>query len=121
LLASPGFAPLPEMTTLFQPTFRNPVYLSLGQRNVFTLKKNIDIRFEAYIMAPYREILQDQNQSASWGPAFSKLNYAGAAFLIYQSPIGPVSISYAYYGKEEKPYSFFLNIGYILFNRESLK
>jgi len=120
LLASPSFAPLPEMTTLFQPTFRNPVYAAAGQRNVISFSKNLDFRLEGYIMAPYRELLQDQYLKAFYGPVFSKFYYMVSGSLIYQSPIGPLSISYSYYNHEQKPFSFFLNLGYILFNRESL-
>ena len=121
LLAAPAFAPLPEMTTLFQPTFRNPVYFAIGQRNIFTLWKKLDLRIEGYLMAPYREIMKDQKYYASFGPAFTTLNYVASSTLVYQSPIGPLSISGSYFGKEEKSFSFFLNLGYILFNRESLK
>ncbi|MBK7172340.1 MAG: patatin-like phospholipase family protein [Bacteroidales bacterium] len=120
LLASPGFSPIPEMATLFLPTFRNPVYFAAGQRNILTLWKNVDMRIEGFVMIPYRQLLQDNNRQAKYGPVFNYLNYAGSTSLIYQSPIGPLSVSYSYFGKEEKPYSFFLNIGYILFNRQAL-
>jgi NTE family protein len=120
LLASPAFTPLPEMTTLFQPSYRNPIYAAVGQRNVFSFSKNIDLRIEGYVMAPYREIIQDKYYKADYGPMFSKLHYAAAATLVYQSPVGPLSMSYAYYDHEEKPFSFFLNLGYILYNRGSL-
>jgi outer membrane translocation and assembly module TamA len=54
-------------------------------------------------------------------PRFKKLSYTASATLVYQSPIGPLSASYTYYPDEETPFSFFINLGYILFNRESLK
>lgn len=121
LMASPAFAPLPEMTTLFQTAFRNPVYFAFGQQNIVTLMKNLDLRLEGYAMVPYRILLQDYNKKAIFDNEFSKVNFVGSAALVYQSPIGPLSASYSYYSGEDKPFSFFMNIGYILFNRESLK
>lgn len=121
LLSSPAFQPLPEMTTLFLPSYRSPVYFAVGQQNVFTMWKNFDIRLEGYLMAPYREILQNKDRTAYFGPRFKKLSYTASATLVYQSPIGPLSASYTYYPDEETPFSFFINLGYILFNRESLK
>jgi NTE family protein len=120
LLASPAFSPLPEMSTLFLPTFRNPIYFAAGQRNIFTMWKNLDLRIEGFLMLPYRELQQNNQKLAVYGPSFSYLNYAASASLVYQSPIGPLSVSYSYFGREENPSSFFLNIGYILFNRQSL-
>jgi NTE family protein len=120
LLAFPAFTPLPEMTTIFQPSYRNPVYAAAGQRNVFSFGKNLDMRLEGFVMAPYREIVQDQYHKAMYGPTFNSLHYVVSASFVYQSPIGPLSASYAYYEHEEKPFSFFLNLGYILYNRESL-
>jgi NTE family protein len=120
LLASPVFSPMPEMTTQFQPSFRNPIYGAAGQRNVFTLGKKLDFRLEGYVMAPYRELLQDKDNNAIYGPVFNKLYYTVSSSLVYQSPIGPLSASYSYFDHEEKPFSFFLNLGYILYNRRSL-
>jgi len=121
LLASPAFAPLPEMSTLFQPAFRNPVYFAVGERNIFQIRKNLDLRLEGFVMAPYRDIIQNHMYLPEFSPAFNSLNIAASASLIYQSPIGPLSVSYSYYSREEVPFSFFVNIGYILFNREALK
>ena len=120
LLASPVFAPMPEMTTQFQPSFRNPIYAAAGLRNVFAIGKKLDIRLEGYIMAPYREILQDKDNKAIYGSKFTQLYYTASTSLVYQSPIGPLSASYSYFDHEEKPFSFFLNLGYILYNRRSL-
>ena len=121
LLASPSFAPLPEMMSVFQPAYRNPIFAAIGQRNIFTVRKNIDIRLEEYVMLPYREIIRENNQTASYGKPFSAFRYVTSGSLVYQSPLGPISASFNYYDHQERPFSFFLNIGYILFNRESLK
>ncbi|NVO20433.1 MAG: patatin-like phospholipase family protein [Bacteroidetes bacterium] len=121
ILISPAFTPIPEMSTLFQNTFRNPIYAAVGQRNVASISKNFDLRIEGYLMVPYREIIQGQDLKASYGPVLKKAYPAASASLIYQSPIGPLSLSYSYYNQEQKPFSFLLNLGYLLYNRPSLR
>lgn len=120
-LASPAFAPLPEMSVLFQPQFRNPVYAATGLQQIFSPIKNFDIRLEGYLMVPYRELIQNEDFTASFGDPFRKLHFVVSGSAVYSSPIGPVSVSVNYYEGDDKPVSFFVNIGYLLFNRSSLQ
>jgi NTE family protein len=120
-LAAPAFAPLPEMKVLYQPQFRNPVYAAFGLQQVFSPLKNFDIRLEGYLMAPYRDLLQNEDFTASFGDPFETLHYVASGSAVYSSPIGPVSVSLNYYHGDDKPFSFFVNIGYLLFNRSSLR
>lgn len=121
LLASPSFTPLPEMRVMFQPQFRNPVYTAVGLQQVFSPLKNFDLRLEGYLMAPYRELYQHDDYTASFGESFSALHYVASGSVVYSSPIGPVSVSLNYYDGDDNPVSFFVNIGYLIFNRSSLK
>lgn len=120
-LASPAFTPLAEMKVLYQPQFRNPVYAAIGLQQIVSPAKNFDLRFEGYLMAPYRELVQNDDFTASFGDPFTTLHYALSGSAVYSSPIGPVSVSLNYYEGDDKPVSFFVNIGYLLFNRSSIK
>jgi len=120
-LASPAFTPLAEMKVLYQPQFRNPVYAALGLQQIVSPAKNFDLRFEGYLMAPYRELVQNDDFTASFGDPLTTLHYALSGSAVYSSPIGPVSVSLNYYEGDDKPVSFFVNIGYLLFNRSSIK
>ena len=119
-LTAPAFHPIPISKTEFSPQFRAHNYLALGLRNIFIIRRNLDFRLEAYAFSPYRAILQDDNFLAYYGPAFSTLNLAGSAGLVFHSPVGPLSLSVNYFEKNENPVSVLLNLGYIIFNSRSL-
>ena len=92
-LASPAFTPLAEMKVLYQPQFRNSVYAAIALQQIVSPAKNFDLRFEGYLMAPYRELIQNDDFTASFGDPFTTLHYALSGSAVYSSPIGPVSVS----------------------------
>jgi len=118
-LYMPGYKPLYEMSTLYQPQYRPKGYLAFGMRNVFTVTKNIDFRLEGFLMAPFREITSNNEQEAVFSDPFPSLHYVLSGSFVYNTPIGPLSASVNYYD-DDTPVSFFINIGFIIFNRSAL-
>jgi NTE family protein len=120
ILISPSFMPLPEMNTMVMPRYHTTNYMSGGLRSVMTLIKNVDFRLEGYVMQPYRVILMNDNLRAVYETEFKSTQFIASSALIYQSPLGPVSLSLAYYDHKEAPFSLLINLGYIIFNKRSL-
>ncbi|MFO8129051.1 MAG: patatin-like phospholipase family protein [Bacteroidales bacterium] len=119
ILASPAFAPVPESKVLFLPKYRAHNYAGAGLKVVTNVLKKVDFRLEAYLFQPYREIKQMPDQTVEYGKEFSNRSYIGTAALVWHSPIGPVSVSLNHYDRSNDQFTFFFNIGYILFNRSS--
>lgn len=118
ILSAPAFQPIPESKTLFLPKYRAHNYAAVGFKTVFSLFRNIDLRFENYLMQPYRQIEQDYTErTAKYGTAFSSRSYIGSSTLVYHSPLGPLSLSMNYYDRTRDSFSFFLNLGFIIFNK----
>jgi NTE family protein len=113
--------PLPEMKTLVMPRYHTTNYGSAGLRSVMTIFKNIDFRMEGYIMQPFREIQKNDNLKAFFGTQFESTLFIASSALIYQSPLGPLSLSFSYYDHKETPFSVLLNLGYVIFNKRSLE
>ena len=120
VLSAPSFAAVPEIKTQFSPAYRAHAYAALGIKNIFTIRRNLDFRIEAFAFAPYRPILQDENFLARYGPSFSTLNFAGSSSVVLHTPVGPLSLSLNYFSKNTDPFSVFLNFGYIIFNKKAL-
>jgi len=118
-LNMPVFAPIYEMTTLYQSVYRPKGYFALGERNIISLHKKLDLRFEAYAIAPFREVINTEKIPDLYGEPFSTLHYALSASLVYDTPIGPLSASVNKYDDDSKP-TFFVNLGFLLFNRPAL-
>jgi NTE family protein len=121
LLANSQFSPVPEMMLEFLSKYRNSGYIAAGYRNIFKLRKKIDLRIEGYAFTPVRQIISMPEMTAVYGKSFKTISLIGSTSVVYQSPIGPISISANYYPAENSPISLFVNFGYILFNRLGLE
>ena len=117
-LFMPIYSPLYEMATVYQSVFRPAGYLSLGMRNVFSISKNLDFRAEAFLMAPIRELSSNSSQQVVKSELFPALHQVLSTSFVFNTPIGPLSASLNYYGNGI-PVSFFVNVGYIIFNRSA--
>jgi NTE family protein len=119
LLMAPAFQPIPESRTLFLTNFRAFNYAAVGGKIVLNIIKRFDFRLDNYLFLPYKAIIETPQQTAGYAKAFSRAAYMGSAALVYDSPIGPISLSGNYYQNEEKPFSLIFTLGYIIFNRRA--
>lgn len=121
LLASPAFYPLQDSKSVFLEKFRASSYLAGGLKNVFKLRKNIDLRVEAFLFLPYQEYAQNGFQDVKNTPTFNHVHYAGTAGLVYHTPVGPVSFSYNLYDDPVKRNGVLLHLGYLIYNKRSIE
>lgn len=115
-LYMPAYVPLYEMLTLYQPTYRPEGFTALGMRNIFTVTKNMDFRLDGFLMAPVYELSSDYQQQVVRSELFPLFHYMLSGSFVYNTPIGPMSASLNYYD-DGSPLSFYVNIGFIIFNR----
>jgi NTE family protein len=115
-LYMPCYTPVYEMATLYQPVYRPDGFSALGWRNVFSLSKNIDLRLEGFLMAPFRELSSGVQKQVVLSNLFPTVHYVLSTSFVYTTPIGPLSASFNKYD-DDTPVSFFVNIGFIIFNR----
>jgi NTE family protein len=124
MLSAPVFAPIPESRVLFLENFRAHQFGAVGIVNVFKLPRNFDYRIEAYGFQPYRRIVADPKLNAVFNPVFANRFFIGSTSLVYNSPIGPASVSFNYYNNsptfERKidKYSILFSFGYIIHNKK---
>ena len=78
-------------------------------------------RVEGYTFAPIFEELKDDDGTAynSIQP-FENFYFQGAAALVYQTGVGPISLMVNYYNNNNNTFYTTLNFGYILFNKRGL-
>jgi NTE family protein len=76
---------------------------------------------EGYIYQPYKEILQDENLKPYYGQAFSKRYIIGTGSIVFNSPVGPLSLNLNYYQGKEEPIGVLFTFGYLIFNKRVLE
>ena len=121
LLTSPAFYPLQDSRSLFLEKFRASSYLAGGIRNIYSIKRNLDLRLEGYAFIPHKEFEQFNYQQITRGKAFSTWHYAATAGLVYHTPVGPISFSYNLYDDPIKRNGVLLHLGYLIYNKRSIE
>lgn len=121
-LMAPAFQPTPESQVLFLPDYRAFNYAAGGPKLIVSFKPNIDLRFEGYIFLPYQAIEKTTNNGVMYGAPLAQRYYVGVASIVYNSPIGPVSLSINYFENSNpvNNLSVMFHIGFIIFNEKSL-
>lgn len=120
ILSSGAFQPVPESRVRFMPQFRANKYLALGSLNIVSVRKSIDLRMEAYCFVPTLGIEQTPTTRLATNASRLRVLPVASGALIYFSPVGPISASVNYFRGENNPWSFFLKLGYLIFNRRPL-
>ncbi len=121
LLSAPGYYPLQDSKSNFIKNFKAASFIAGGIKNIFTIKKIFDLRIEAYAFIPYREFVKVDAQGVTCAPVFSEKHYAGTIGLVYNTPIGPISLSYNLYDDPVKRNGVLLHLGYLIYNKRSLE
>ena len=120
-LATPGFKPTPHSKSLFLSNFHSNNYLAGGLKTIINLTNTTHLRFEGYGFVPLKEELTAEGQSVYRNTnVFDNYYLQGMASLVYQTGIGPASLSLNYYDKQNTQWYVTLNFGYILFNKRGL-
>jgi NTE family protein len=121
LLYASAFQPIPEAQSYFLPPFRATNFAAGGIKMVLRVYKKVEYRLEGYLFQPYREILENPTDfTAYYGPEFSDRSYMASTAMVYNSPLGPISISVNYYDKMPDRYTINFNFGYIIFNKRAM-
>lgn len=121
LLAAPAFYPLQDSKSLFLENFRATSYLAGGLKNVFNIKRNFDLRLEAYLFLPFQEFEKGGLQNTTLQKPLSSFRYAGTSGLVYHTPVGPISLSYNLYDDPVKRHGVLLHLGYLIYNKRSIE
>lgn len=122
ILTSPSFKPTPHSTTIFIPKLQSDSYLGLGLSPIFEFNSEFSLRTEFFIFQPYMSILKEPELFTAYhGEPFKDRSFIGSSSLVYQTRLGPISLSVNYYPKEANQFYFLFNFGYLLFNKTGLE
>jgi NTE family protein len=121
LVNAPAFLPLQDSRSLILQNFRAFNFAAGGIRNVFTLRKRIDFRLEAYLFKPIEYLVEGASQEAKTVTNFNAIYIAATAGFVHHSPIGPISFSVNYYDDKENQLGVLLHVGFLLYNKHSIE
>lgn len=117
MLTAPGFYPTPHSKTLFINNFHAYNYAAGGLSTILMFTPALNLRLEGYGFVPVKETLKNGVDAYLSDKIINNYYFQGEASLIYQTMVGPLSLSCNYYDKANTKFYFSLNFGYILFNK----
>ena len=120
VLAQPAFQPTPHSKTLMLPQYRADTYFGFGLTPVVRFTSSISLHLSGFFFQPYQKTMEDVDGNLYNAKPFSTHSWMTAAALVWQSPIGPVSLTTNYYEKEVNSFYNQLNIGFLIFKRKAL-
>lgn len=121
LIYLPAFQPLPESQAYFLPAFRASNWAAAGLKMVLRIYKKVEYRLEGYLFQPYQAVQEDpMTHGVVLGPKFGDRAYMASTAIVYNGPLGPVSLGVNYYDKQSDSWTLNFNFGYIIFNRRAL-
>ena len=112
-ISSPAFTPTPHSKIVYMKEFRSPSYLAVGLMPIVRFTPNFYLKMNAYAFLPkdYDKVTEGIRQ---------RLRYIFDASLVYQSFIGPVSLSVSKYDVKRNNWFLTFNFGYAIFNRKGI-
>lgn len=112
----PAFQPIPMMQTMFMPEYRSASFVGLGIMPVFNIANNVYIKSYAFAFVP-QEVIYDGGWVTNnfWNRVRTQSEFVFGGAVVYQSLIGPASLSLNKYTTGKKSWQLVFNFGYTLF------
>lgn len=112
-ISSPAFTPTPHSNIVYMKEFRSEKYIGAGLMPTFEFMPNMYLKCSAYAFLPddYNDV-EDRVRK--------RLRYIFDASLVYQTVIGPASLSLSKYDIHRNNWFLTFNFGYAIFNKKGL-
>lgn len=121
LLSLPAFSIIPDQETYFLPEFRSHQHLGGGLNLVFSIRKNIDYRIDAYYYQPFLQLQKNDDGTIQYIKPFKGETFLASTSLIFHSIVGPIRATLNYFLTQKTPFAFQLSYGYVLFNERAIR
>jgi len=110
-----------DARTYFLPEYRSPQFVSGGFNTIFTIRKNLDFRIDAFVYQPFIQVNENLDGTLQLSKLFKGGTYMASSSLIYHSFVGPVRLTVNYFPKQSNPIAFQFSFGYVLFNERAIR
>src|SRR5260221_480540 len=117
IINAPAFNPIQDSRTLLLQNFRALNYAAGGWKNVFEIRKNIDVRLEGYLFKPFGAIIRGSGQEATLSKEFTKLFFAGTAGIVFYFTLCPLHLYVNFFVYKKTQICVFVPVGFFFYNK----
>jgi NTE family protein len=120
LLFMPAFEPNPHSRTLLLNRYKAPSYAGISLTPIFKFTRSLSLQVQGSYFQPHTMLEPSSDGLARFTEPFPQGSFMGHLALVWQSPVGPISLSATYYEKDEVKWYPQFNIGYQIFTKKAL-
>jgi NTE family protein len=120
LVNSYKFEPTLFSRQVFGKNLRANSYLGGGIMPVYEFGREFNLRGGLFVFLPVRSI-EEGSSGVNYGDYFDEIMGIAELGIVYHTPVGPFSAGLNYFTHGENKLFYFLNFGYILFNKKGLE
>ncbi len=112
-MSSPAFTPTPHSNIVYMKEFRSKSFIGFGLMPTFEFDSKFYLKSSVYAYLP-------ENYKGMSAGVKQRIRYIFNASLVYQTFIGPISLTLSKYDTSRDNWFFTFNFGYALFNKKGL-
>lgn len=120
LLYMPAYQPNPHSKTLLLANYKAPSFLGVSVTPIIKISSSLFFYLQCSYFQPYKQLIRTTGAEAVFGEKYPKGTFMGHFAFVWQSPVGPISLSATYYEKEQVKWYPQFNIGYQIFKTKPL-
>ncbi len=120
LLYMPAYQPNPHSETLLLNKYKAPSFLGVSIAPILKISSSIFVHLQGSYFQPYMQLENTPNGEVIYSKNFPRGSFMGHFAIVWQSPVGPISLSATYYEKDQVKWYPQFNIGYQIFKTKAL-
>ncbi|SEU03846.1 NTE family protein [Hymenobacter actinosclerus] len=122
LTTSAAFLPLTDSRTLFMDRYRGTAFAAVGLRYIKEVLTKLEWRSEVYVHTLVRPWERQESNPLlpKRGATITRPYLTLMSGVVYQSPVGPLSLQFIHYDEPRQQFGVFGHIGFLLFRERAL-
>ncbi len=120
LLYMPSYQPNPHSKTLLLSHYKAPSFIGVSITPIIKLSGSLFIHLQGSYFQPYKQLEKTGSTEIVFSKRYPRGSFMGHFAFVWQSPVGPISLSATYYEKGDVKWYPQFNIGYQIFKTKAL-
>lgn len=120
LLYLPAFQPNPHSKTLLLNGYRAPSFIGVALTPIIKFSDSFSLHLQGSYFQPGRQLIENTEGIAKFTGFFPEGSFMANFAAVWQSPVGPVSLSASYYQRSDVKWFPQFNIGFLIFKSKAL-
>ena len=121
MMVNSAYHPTIHSTTIILDKYRAATFAGAAVNPIFMISPSIYIHTTLSYFQPYKRMLRTEDGGYTLSKILPFGSFSGNVAAVWQSPLGPISLSCAYYDNEGTKFFPLLNIGVLLENKKGLR